>query len=187
MRKLLLVVAATVCCLTLAAQGAALSQEERAFFDKNISKIVQVEPSRLSDSSLERVFQAPFYKVTITINQGESGTQTMDLTVARVGQELVDVSLPGTNQDLPQFKKMLKPDFKLKTDKDAKDLQAALDILYPISSSFGGEDAKAKAIKHSGKQWTFVRGVFFKKNKGFSFTTDANGTITDVKYSLELP
>jgi hypothetical protein len=187
MRKSLSALIVVVACLTSGALAAGLSPDERAFFDKNISKIVQIEPSRITDPSLEKVFQASFYKVTITLNQGESGTQTMDLTVARVGQELMDVSMPSTTEDLPKFKQMLKPDFKLRNEKDAQTLQSALDVLYPISTSFGGEDAKAKAIKHSGKQWNFIRGEFFKKHKGFSFTTDANGGISDVKYSLELP
>lgn len=186
MRKLLPAVVVAVWCLTSVARGAGLSQEEQAFFDKHISKVVQIEPSRISDPSLDRVFQATFYKVTISVKQGE-GTQTMDLTVARLGQELVDVSMPGTTEDLPQLKQMLKPDFKLRNQKDAEELQSALDVLYPISNSFGGEDLKAKAIKHSGNQWNFIRGKFFEKHKGFSFRTDASGAITDAKYSLELP
>lgn len=187
MRKLPPAIVVLMWCLTSAAQGAGLSSDERAFFDKHISKIVQIEPARLSDPALRRVFKAAFYKVTITLNQGESGTQTMDLTVARVGDELVDVSMPSTTEDLPKFKQMLNPEFKLRNEKDAQTLQSALDVLYPISTSFGGEDLKAKGIMHSGKQWNFIRGEFFKKHKGFSFTTDASGAISNVKYSLELP
>jgi hypothetical protein len=174
------------CATVRVARGDDLPPDERAFFDKNISKIVQIEPTRLHSPALDRAFKAAFYKVTVAIKEGDS-QQTQDLVVARSGDDLVPVSKPSTTEDLPHFKQMLNPAFKLRNQKDAATLQDALDVLYPISKDFGDKDLKAKAIKHTGKDWIFIRGEFFKKHAGFVFTTDATGAVQSVKYSLELP
>lgn len=187
MKQFLTFVAVAMFCLAGSARGAGLSPDERAFFDKHISKIVQIEPTRMEGPALQTVFQSPLYKVIVTISQGDSGKQTVDLVVARVRQELADVSLPGTNEGMPQLQRMISPKFKLKNQQAAKTLEAALDALYPISDAFGGEDLKAKAIKHSGSDWLFIRGAFFKKHKGFVFKTNPDGTIAGVSYSLDLP
>ena len=190
MKRVLWVTAIVLWSLTSApvpSRADSLSPDERAFFDKHLSKVVQVEPTKLHAAALDRVFHATFYKVTVTINEGGGGSQSMDLTVARAGDDLEAVSKPSTTEDLPHLKEMLNPKFKLHTQQDAKAVQDALDVLYPISKGFGDKDLKAKAIKHSGNEWTFVRGEFFQKHAGFVFTTDASGAIQSVKYSLELP
>ena len=187
MRKLLAFAVVAALSLAWTARGAGLSADERAFFDKHMSDIVKVEPSRMDEPALKKVFDAPFFDVKVTINQGGSETQTSDVKVARVGQELVNVSLPSTTEQMPKLKQMFKPTFKLRSEQDAKAVEAALDVLYPISNSFGGEDLKAKAIKHAGNKWMFIRGAFFQKHKGFAFTTGADGAITAVEYSLDLP
>ena len=93
---------------------------------------------------------------------------------------------PTTNQDCPWLTKIIKKEFKLKTDEDAKVLEAALDVLYPISDHFGGRDHKAKAIRKEDGRFVFVRGVFFKDLKGFVVETGENGSISKVSYSLKL-
>lgn len=167
------------------ARAGGVSADEQKFIDAHIGNIVKVEPTKLTDPSLGRVFSAAFYKVEVKVTQG-GATQSMDVTVARVGDELVEVSRPSTTEDVPALKKMINPAFSLKTEKDAKEVEAALDVLYPISK-FGDKDAKGKAIKHNGNDWVFVRGAFFDHHLGFVFTTDAKGSVTGVKFSLELP
>ena len=84
---------------------------------------------------------------------------------------------------MPDFKKLIKPQFKLKSDADAQALQSALDVLFPITER---DDQAAKTIKHGGNQWTFVRGKFFEKSRGFIVDTSSDGSVTGVKYSLEI-
>lgn len=109
---------------------------------------------------------------------------TQELIAMKLGSKLVSASTPGTDKELPDFPKMLSPDFRLKSDADGKALQSALDALYPI---IGDDDKKAEKFTHSGNHWTFVRGKFFEKNMGFEFTTDGEGKITAAKYVLKLP
>jgi hypothetical protein len=56
-------------------------------------------------------------------------------------------------------------------------------VLYPPDTRY---DEKRKAVQHSGTLWTFIRGVFIGDFKGLVVTTDADGTITNIKYSREI-
>jgi hypothetical protein len=183
MRHALLLVVLCLGFCTLAARAQEATAEEKSFFDKNVGKLVKLEPTPLTGEALAKVFTAKFYSVKVSM--GDDGGMTT-LTAARKGNDLAQVSTPGTTADMPALKALVKPDFKLKTDTDGIVFQAALDILYPIDERFDKEDAKAKAVKHSGTQWTFVRGKFFDDLKGIVVTTDANGTITKIAYSLEI-
>jgi hypothetical protein len=184
MRKSLVLTLALVFC-GVAAQSFAqvLTSEERAFFDQHISELVKVEPTRVVDPAVQKVFAAPFYEVTTTIHEGD-GTNTLKLIVARLGSQLVSVTRPSTDADLPDFLTMLNPGFKLATEDDARTLQQALDVAYPI---IGSGDKKAETNRRAGNEWIFVRGIFFDKKMGYVFQTDPSGRIVSVKYSLKLP
>ena len=175
-----------VLCLglfTLAVRAEDATAEEKAFFDKNVGKLVKLEPTPMNGEALTKVFTAKFFAVKVSMGD-DGGTTT--LTVARKGNDLSVVSTPSTTADMPSLKAIVKPDFRLKTDTDGIVFQAALDVLYPIDSRFDKEDLEVKAVKHSGTQWTFIRGKFFDNFKGIIVTTDANGTITKIGYSLEI-
>lgn len=161
-----------------------LSAEDQAFFDKHSTDVVRLEPTRLSDPAFVRVFSMPIFHIKVVIKQGDSGDESMETIVARTGDKLVSIGRPSSDADMPDFPKMLSPSFKLKSDSDAKDMQAALDVVYPI---VGDDDKKSASFRHSGTQWTFVRGKFFNNLLGFVFDTDANGTITSAKFSLKIP
>jgi hypothetical protein len=96
----------------------------------------------------------------------------------------VSVTRPSTDADLPDFLTMLNPGFKLATEDDARTLQQALDVAYPI---IGSGDKKAETNRRAGNEWIFVRGIFFDKKMGYVFQTDPSGRIVSVKYSLKLP
>ena len=162
---------------------AELSSDDQAFFDKHSNDIVRIEPARVTDPAVVKVFAIPFYQVKIVMKMGE-GDQTMDMVAARDGEKLVSVSRPSTDADMPDFPRTIKPSFKLKNDAAAKEMQKALDALYPI---IGDDDKKAEAFKHTGNTWTFLRGKFFDHHMGFIFETDASGAIKSAKYSLQIP
>ena len=79
---------------------------------------------------------------------------------------------------------MFRPDFKLKSDADARVLQAAFDAIFPI---IGSGDQKVATFKHTGNQWIFVRGEFFDSLMGFVVTTDGGDAVTGVKFVMKLP
>jgi len=183
MPKLLIVTLALVFCAGAARSDAqTLPPAERAFFDQHISEIVRIEPKRMADPAMLKVFAVPIYEVTITIHEADS-TNTSSIIVAHVGSQLVSVSRPSTDADLPHVLKMMNPGFRLTSAEDARMLQQVLDAIYPI---IGSDDKKAETHRRTGNQWIFVRGVFFGKSQGFVFEIDASGAIVAVKYSLKI-
>lgn len=162
-----------------------LPPDEQAFFDKHLSDIVEIEPTPLRTDATAAVFNVPLYAVKMTIHQGPD-TQTMNLIAAKTDTKLLTMSSPGTDEDLPQFKSMISPQFKLNSGDDGQTFEKAIDVIDPIPD-VSPDDQKAKAHSQQGTQWTFVRGTFFQKHKGYVVTTDDSGAIRSVKYSLNLP
>ena len=170
--------------LSAGAFGQAVSAEDQAFIDRHVSEIVKITPTKLNDANVTKVFSAPFFKLDIQILDPDGSSEDNSVIASRVGDKLLNVSRPGTNMDLPDFAKMINSNFKLATEDDARTLQAAFDVLYPISSP---DDQKAEGFKHAGNEWTFVRGKFFQHELGFVIETDGSGVITGGKFSLQLP
>lgn len=185
MRKLIPVLALVLATFgTLRAGAQTLPADEQAFIDKHMTDIVTTETTRLSDAAIIKVFAVPLYKVKMVIKDDSGGTETSEFIAARLDAKLINVTAPSTDGDVPQMLKMLDPKFKLAADADATALQQALDVLYP---PFGDEDKKAVKFTHTGNQWTFIRGKFFDAQKGYIITTNADGTISGVKFLLKLP
>ena len=166
------------------AWGGDLTADEKAFIDQHTSDVVKIEPVRLSDPAVVKVFATPFYTLNIAIDEGDGGTSSNSTIVARRDDKLVSIHRPSTDGDCPAILQMIRPDFRLKNDNDARVLQAALDAVFPI---IGMSDQKAKSFKHAGHQWKFIRGEFFDAKMGFLVTTDNGGAITGVSFVLKLP
>lgn len=167
--------------LILGFQVWALSQNTRAaddqkFFEDHLKDLVKLKLQPLDAPAVAKVLSGNVYKVRITISQ-----YLIDSVLARVGDKAADLSEPSSNSKMPEFAKVVKPSFKLKTDADAKTLQGVFDSLYPVD----GAD-RLDVIRHQGDVWTFIDGKFFDHFKGFVVTTDDKGTITEVKRSLEI-
>ena len=157
---------------------------EKAFLDQHISDLVKIEYVRVSDPVVLRGFATPFTTVNIVISDGDGGTNHSSILVTRRDDKLVGITRPSTDGDCPGIQQMLRPDFRLMNDNDARVFQAALDAVYPI---IGNSDQKAKVFKHAGPQWKFVRGDFFEAKMGFLVTTDKSGAVTSVTYVMKLP
>ncbi|MGH8274108.1 MAG: hypothetical protein ACRES9_07635 [Gammaproteobacteria bacterium] len=182
MRKVIpMAMSLALALLTAGALAQGASPADQQFFNQHIGDLVKLKLVSLDNPALPKVFSGQFYKVDVIVAEG--GTTVI---VARQGSELVQMATPSSTADMPGFLKLLSTSFRLESDEDAHKLQDALDVLYPINSDFGGEDAQAKTIKHAGNEWTFVRGKFFEHYKGFVFTTDKKGAVTNVKYSLDI-
>ncbi len=171
-------------CVPAATSGAqTLTADERAFINQHIWEIVQIEPKRVADPVVEKVFAVPLYFIPITIGDKDAGPTT-SLTTARMGSQLVLLSLPAVEGNVSDLQKMLNPSFRIASPDDAKTLQLALDATYP---NFTMSDEKESLYRRVGNRWAFVRAAFPDGQAGFIFETDAKGAITAVKWSLKLP
>jgi hypothetical protein len=161
----------------------ARADDGAAFVKQHISDLVKIDVAPFADPAVITTFGDSFYNVTVGISDGDS-MSTSTMIVARSGDSVVSLSRPGTDGDYPKIQKLLNPSLRLTSDSDLKTVQNAFDIIFPI---VGTQDMSVRDYKHSGNQWTLVRGMFFDKKMGFVLTTDANGAVTDVKYVLKLP
>src|SRR3954464_5735348 len=108
MRYALQPVVLCVGLMTLVARAQVAPPEEKAFLEKNIDKLVKLDPAPVTGDALEKVFDAKFYMVKVTAGAGGEATT---LVAARVGDNLSDVSMPIAAADLPALKALVKPDF----------------------------------------------------------------------------
>ena len=160
-----------------------LTPDEQAFFDQHKSDFVRFEAQKLEALAVETVFAVPFYTVKVILTASD-GEPTTTFTVARVGDGFVSILRPDSDADLPEFLKLLSPEFKLRTDANARALQEALDVLYPPMMQ---SDKKLISFRHAGNSWIFVRGEFIENKLGYIFTTGPDGEIKTVKFQLRLP
>lgn len=183
-------IAGAVCCflagtLALAAEN---TTEDEALIAAEVQKMFKVTSvaTKLDSPALKKVTDAAIYDVKVTVKGPDSSSTTSTIRMMKGAGGIVALKSPTTNESTPWLMDLIKKDFKLKTNEDAKTVEDALDVLYPISDSFGGKDLKAKAIKREDGQVTFIRGEFFDHLKGFIFEIDEKGTISKVHYSLKL-
>ncbi|MBT3200648.1 MAG: hypothetical protein HN350_12115, partial [Phycisphaerales bacterium] len=176
-------------CLPYVCSAAAPGGGDEAAVAEKVAKMFKITSTatKLSSPAVEKIVEkgAAIYDVKIkVIGPDGRGIQNHKIKVLKKGDAITQFASLNTNKQCPVLQKMIRKDFKLKTQQDFKALEAALDTLYPISDSFGGRDKKAKAIIQKDSSVIFVRGEFFKKFKGFIFKTDKNGSIVNVSYSL---
>jgi hypothetical protein len=57
-------------------------------------------------------------------------------------------------------------------------------MLVPVATPGTDDEKKAIAFAHLGSDWWFYCGTFFDKKMGFVFTTNGQGKMTAVKFSL---
>mgnify|MGYP001545056266 CR=1 FL=1 len=158
-------------------EGTPASAGDQQFFEQHANDIVKIKADALENPALGKVLTGKFFSLNITIGGGGE-----KVVAARMGDKAIPIALPDTDADMPDFAKLVKPGFTLKTDADAHALQDAFDVLYPVDK----DDASVKTIRHSGNTWTFIRAKFFDHFDGLIVTTDGSGKITDVKRSLEV-
>jgi hypothetical protein len=165
------------------ARAADVTPEERAFIESHQKEIVKIEPTKLADPSLPTAFAVPFFLLTVsTYTNGGVGTE--QFIVTRLGNDLVSVGDPGTDDPAPVLGKLLNPALRLRTDQDAIVLQRALDVVLPIPTD---TERKAETFHHVGSEWKFVRNHFFGSESGYVFSTGPNGAVTSVKFFLKIP
>jgi hypothetical protein len=157
-------------------RAALADADDQKFFDNNIGKLVTLQITPITSPAIPKVSDGRFFSINVVVNGGWT-----TLTVARINDTVAQVTIPSTDGDMPDLKTILKPALTLKSDDDAHTLQDALDTIYPVTDA---NDIPAKTIRHAGTTWTFVRGKFFDHFKAIVITTDDNGTITSIKWSL---
>src|ERR1043165_2146577 len=72
MRRLLALLVSCVILTALIARAQVTPPEEKAFLDRNIGKLVKLDPTPIIGEPLDKVFAAKFYNVKVNIGGGRS-------------------------------------------------------------------------------------------------------------------
>lgn len=150
------------------------AQNETAIIDKFYESNFRIEKEPLVSDALKKALSGTYYRVNAgwTYMEGEF-TEYCSVTTAVVNNgkaEILDLS--GKNL-LPLVRK----DFALKTEEDAKALEAAIDLIFPLIMDEG-----VKAHNKTGNKWFFVRSKYFEDKTAYVVTIDANSKITGIIY-----
>jgi len=159
-----------------------LSKEQEKMLRQTLMDMIEIIPQELKSTALSQVSKARFYKVTLKIILSDNTWTGQDLHFVYDGKKFLTLGPIDTNRKMSNFRSMLSRQFKIKSKEDAQVLEAAMDTLFPVSSF----DIEDKTMRQEGQKWIFIRGKFFEDEKGFVFTTDKNGRITEVEYFLEI-
>ncbi|MDQ1296120.1 MAG: hypothetical protein QG611_98, partial [Bacteroidota bacterium] len=76
---------------------------------------------------------------------------------------------------------LVRTDFYLKSETDAKIFETALDKIYPISDM----NKEYKEHLKIDDKWYFIRDKFFDSKSGYIITLDQNSRILNISQSLE--
>ncbi len=165
--------------------GEGITPKQQAQFTQHFLSQFYVTLWPLSAEAHKGVIEDQLYAVRI-ISKREDVSNDRDV-VSYDGKSFHSLPLTDTDKDLPGLLVLLDKSFKLKSDADAQCFQTALDEVYPVNRKGDfGDDEDVKSIRHDGNRWYFIRGKFFEKLKGFVLTTQDDGTITKVAYSLQI-
>jgi len=158
---------------------------KKVFEDKDLVKTfedlkaVKIIPKLLESNELKKISSGIFYDVEIE-ERSSKGTYFTDKLCVKMGKSYIVIECKSTNKNMPQFLSTIKSSFKIKTEKDAKTFEKALDTVYPTY------DNKVKGFKKVNGKWIFVRELFFKKNSGFIVDVDKRGKIVNIAFNYKL-
>jgi len=166
----------------LSASGQTIPENDAAMIDELINSTITIKKVPIESEALAKVFNGTFYRVTPTYNRngGVSSCEEYFLVIHNGKiSELEDIS---ETKPLDFLFSLLKKDYTIKNESEAKIFESALDAIYPVDWSVDAEDKKS--LQQDGK-WLFLRGDFFGSKKGFVITLDQNAGISQISYDLE--
>lgn len=154
-------------------------REFRQAFMENVSLDVEMKGSDL----VGQVSRSPVYDVEFEAFPGHSDQPSYSqIRVFRVEGELVPIAVPGTDEPLDYFDRLIAPDFRL-DESTADDFMKLIRAAMPESKF---EEIDVERIRQRGGEWHFLAGEFFDNYSGFVVAVDQEGVISGVAYSLEL-
>jgi len=159
--------------------GQTVTANENAMLDKFIQSQVMTDKEKIVSDSLEKVFNGTFFRFKIGASTSEGDSWCITSLVVLLGGKLIEFD-NRTDSILPLLS-LAKNDFYLKTESDARIVEAALTKLYPPSEF---SDEKPERIK-MGNSWYFIRGKFFDSKSGYIVSLDKNFRISNIAYSME--
>jgi hypothetical protein len=173
----------TLFAAVLPAIAGDLTAEDQATIQAEILKRFTVTTKQIDVPALEKVFDGIFIDARLIREDPGGARSTDDILLAKRGGQIISPENTTRSQPMVKLLSLIKKDFRISDDADAKVFEEALDAIYPISTR---RDNDEKVIRQDGKIWMFVRGNFMRTLQGFIVNTDAQGKITGLSYDLKI-
>lgn len=141
-----------------------------------------VSAKEIKNDDVSKCFSGTLYDVSIETEGPTYSSSLQDSLYVKKGDDLILITEPGTDAEMPALLDIVNPDFKLKSEDDGKALMRAIKVLFP--STFDDEIETRYEI--DGGKWSLIVNDFFDDFSGFVFETDADGKITKVSRSLSI-
>ena len=153
-----------------------------ARIDQFIGKKISIKKEKLDPEALGKVFRGSFYRATPEYAYNNGTSSCGEFNVVVVDGAIFDLENIDETKTLEMLATLLRSDFAIQNEEDARTFELALDAIYPLSWSDKPEDKK-----HMKKddQWIFLRGKFFDALKGFVVSLDENYRIRQIEYQLK--
>lgn len=155
-----------------------ISDNENSLLDNFIKAKISITKEKIVSDILAKALTGTFFKVDAGFLLGDGGIYSGLIFVLKDENLLEYV---GRTDSLNTLLSLVRKDFYLKTEADAKIFETSLDKLFPISWTTEDEKEHLK-IKN---QWYFIRGKFFDSKSGYIVTLDKNSNISDIAYRVE--
>jgi hypothetical protein len=160
-------------------RGQELSEKENSLLDNFIKSRIAIEKEKIVSDTLAKVFAGTFYKINAGFTLGEGSAMCSgNLLVLKEGTL---IEFDNRTDSMFTLLSLVRNDYSLKSQADAKVFETALDKIYPINWS---DEGKKEHLKIDNK-WYFVRGEFFDSKSAYIITLDQNSKISNIAYSME--
>ena len=178
MKKAILYIMA-LSSLFLKVNAQEISEKDNSLIDDLIKSKIFIQKEKIVSDTLAKVFNGTFFKVDAGFSfSDESGYCSGDLFIIKDGE---CAPLGGRSDSMHILVSLVRPDFYIKSEVDARIFETALDKIYPIGM-MGGEYKEHLKIN---TKWYFIRDKFFDSKSGYIVTLDKNSKISNIGYSME--
>jgi len=172
-----------ICVISLAKINAQdIPPADNMLIDKYIGSVLSIDKVKIASDTLAKVFVGAFYEFSpiVTMAYGVAACGTYKVLIMNGQLSLMEEAT--STKRLDNLMALVRKDFSIKNEGDAKVFQTALDKLFPI---VWDGDLKDKTFFKKDGKWYFIRGEFFDNKKGFVITLDANAKISAIDFDLE--
>lgn len=152
--------------------SAQLTKDDNVKLDEFISKNVKIEADLIRSASLLHLTEVEFFSVIRTADYKGGSSNKYILMKYRGGMQELNSPLPLVS--------LIRDDYKLKKDVDAKHMQKALSLLFD-NGMIGNQE-----IIQKENQWIFVQNDWFGDKTGFIVNISQKGKVLEIKQSEKL-
>ncbi len=180
MKKLIFPLVSLLFAAGLSAQT--VDSESQKLIEAFVKSNIDIKMEAVNPEDVSKVFTGNFFKIEVGFVETGTGASSCGSS-DYVSINGTTVKMPeAVHMDLecPVLLSLVKKDFMIKNDNDAKLFEAAMNTIYPVEKS---EIPNVKFL-HKGSQWIFLRGKFFDDYTAFIVTTGEDGSLKKIDLKL---